>query len=164
MIRRGAKFWTGTAVIAAVLGAVGLWFLNRDGDAPFPPTVERLAQWLDDADACLSVRTEYSRLPVKPNGPPGTAFQQFGEAPIAAALVACEVAGGYIAYYRFPTRQALIGAVKRHPELTRHESICVSGDELLIDGLLGYDPTLEFCKRLGFAIHRAPEPLPGPSE
>ena len=145
------------------MGIVGLWFLNRDGDAPLPPTVERLTQWLDDADACMSVRTEYSRLPAKPNGPPGTAFQQFGEAPIAEALVSCEVAGGYIAYYRFPTRRALIGAVKRHPELTRHESICVSGDELLIDGILGYVPTLEFCKRLGFAIHRAPEPMPGPS-
>jgi hypothetical protein len=136
-----------------------LWFLSREGDATFPPTVEHLTQWLNDADACLSVKTEYSRLPVKPNGPPGTAFQQFGKAPIAAALVECEALGGYIAYYRFPTRRALIGAVKRHPELTRHESTCVSGDELLIDGILGYDPTLEFCKRLGFAIHRAPVPL-----
>lgn len=162
MIRRGAKFWTSAAVIAAVVGVVGLWFLTRDSDTDtaFPPTVDRLTQWLNDADACLSVKTEYSRLPVKPNGPPGTAFQQFGEAPIAGALVGCEVAGGYIAYYRFPTHRALTGAVRRHPELTKHESICVSGDELLIDGILGYDPTLEFCKRLGFEIHRAPAPLP----
>jgi hypothetical protein len=121
--------------------------------------VERLAQWLNEAGACLSVKTEYSRLPVKPNGPPGTAFQQFGEAPIAAALVECEALGGYIAYYLFPTHRALLGAVMRHPELQRHESICESGDELLIDGILGYDPTLKFCRQLGFTIHRAPAPL-----
>jgi hypothetical protein len=148
---QGAKYWIAIAVFAVVGGATGRWLLNRDDAAAFPPTVERLTQWLKEADACLSVKAEYSRLPVKPNGPRGTAFQEFGDAPIAAALIGCEALGGYIAYYLFPNHQALLEGVRT----SKHESVCVSGNELLVDGILGYDPTLEFCKRLGFAVHRA---------
>jgi hypothetical protein len=100
-----------------------------------------------------------SRLPVEPNGPPGTAFQRFGEAPTSVALVGCEVLGGYIGYYRFPSQAALIGAVGRHPDLQKHETYCDHGDELIIDSIAGYDPTRQFCKRLGFPIHPALTPL-----
>jgi hypothetical protein len=143
------------SIVAGLLLADGG---DKAAPASLPPTVKRLTRLLNQADACLSVKAEFSRLPVKPNGPPGTAFQAFGEAPTSVALIGCEALGGYIGYYHFPSHSDLIGAVARHPELRKHETYCEDGGELIIDDIAGYDPTPAFCKKLGFPIHSAPIP------
>ena len=144
------------AIAVAIVAGLLLW--NRgDGHVQtgLPSTVKRLTHLLNQADPCQSVKTEFSRLPVKPDGPPGTAFKRFGEAPSSAGLVGCEVLSGFIGYYRFPSHDALIGAVRRHPKLPRHETYCDRDDELIIDTIAGYDPTPKICKKLRFPIHRA---------
>jgi hypothetical protein len=72
-------------------------------------------------------------------------------------LTACTgTLGGFIGWFRFPSVETMDGALRRHPEITEHEPICTRGRELLIDSLLGYDRFFpEFCRRLGFEVHRA---------
>jgi hypothetical protein len=38
--------------------------------------------------------------------------------------------------------------------LHSNELFCVRGPELVVNGLLGFDRTAPFCKRLGFKIHQ----------
>jgi hypothetical protein len=71
-----------------------------------------------------------------------------------AAVAGCGGVNGYISYYRFPSTEARAAAVRGREGLISNELFCVHGPELVVNGLLGFDSTAPFCKRLGFRIHR----------
>jgi hypothetical protein len=143
---------------AVVIAAFVLWQVLRDGgdSSHAPEAISKMAGWLGEESECPEgVDLEASRIPVGPHGPPGTFFQIFGELPEVGALTACTgTASGFIGWFRFPSASAMEGALRRHPEMTKHEPTCTRGPELLIDSLLGYDKFFpEFCCRLGFEVH-----------
>jgi hypothetical protein len=154
--------WPG-GVAAVVVVALVLWLtLDHGGDTSHAPAaITKVADWMREEDECVSVDVEASPIPVGANGPPGTFFEMFGELPEVGALAGCEVASGFIGWFRFGSAAAMRAALRRHPELTSHELTCTKGDQLLIDSLLGYDKMVpEYCRRLGFEVHR---PMAGPT-
>jgi hypothetical protein len=140
----------GTLIVAALLAGCG-GGSNHSG----PPTFAHLADWLEEEGECEGVDAEVTRLPV----PRARAEKvapvnlRFEGAPVAA-LADCGGVNGYISYYRFPSTKARADAVRGREGLISNELFCVHGPELVVNGLLGYDQTAAFCKRLGFKIHR----------
>jgi hypothetical protein len=156
--RRSAIGATIAAAIAAVVAAFIVWEANSGLDLHGPAALVKVAGWLGEEGECFDgVELESSRIPVGPHGPPGTFFQTFGELPEAGALASCrETVDGFIGWFRFASAKDMLGALRRHPEITEHEMTCIDGRELLIDSLLSYDKFVsEDCRNLGFRVHRA---------
>jgi hypothetical protein len=61
---------------------------------------------------------------------------------------------GWIAYYNFSSTETRSAAVRERAPLRRNHLYRAKGPELVVNELDGYDYTADFCKRLGFAIHR----------
>lgn len=120
-----------------------------------PPTFAHLADWLDEEGECEGVEDEVTRLPVSKSraedvAPINLRFEQAS----VAAVAGCGGVNGYISYYLFPSAKARAEAVRGSEGLISNELFCVDGRELVVNGLLGYDKTAPFCKRIGFKIHR----------
>ena len=167
MTRRKLQWLAGAGVLV-VAAAVLLWHaLDRGSDTPDgPEAIAKVAGWLRDGGECPDgIDFEVSRIPVGLHGPPGTFFQIFGELPEVGALTACtDAASGFIGWFRFPSAEAMDGALRRHPEITRNELTCTAGAELVIDSLLGYDKFVPgWCRKLGFTVHPPDRPPAGSS-
>jgi hypothetical protein len=120
-----------------------------------PTTFAHLADWLEEEGECEGVDAEVTRLPVPRShaekvAPINLRFQQAS----VAAVTGCGGVNGYISYYRFASTKARAEAVRGRKGLISNELFCAHGPELVVNGLLGYDQTALFCKRLGFKIHR----------
>lgn len=120
-----------------------------------PTTFAHLADWLEEEGECEGVDAEVTHLPV-----PGSRAEKvasinlrFEQASVAAVAI-CGGLSGHISYYRFPSAEAREAAVRGREGLISNELFCVRGPELVVNGLLGFDQTVPFCKRLGFEIHQ----------
>jgi hypothetical protein len=120
-----------------------------------PTTFDHLADWLEEEGECEGVETEVTRLPLSKAraGQVAPINLRFVHAAVAAVAI-CGGLNGDISYYRFPSTKVRASAVRGREGLTSNELFCVDGAELVVNGLLGYDETAPFCKRLGFKIHR----------
>jgi hypothetical protein len=120
-----------------------------------PTTFDHLADWLEEEGECEGVEAEVTRLPVSRSraGEVAPINLRFERASVAA-VAGCGGINGYISYYRFPSTKARAAAVRGREGLISNELFCVDGPELVVNGLLGYDQTAPFCKRLGFKIHQ----------
>jgi hypothetical protein len=58
----------------------------------------------------------------------------------------CRMAGGYVAWARFPSETALARDLREHPA---GDPVCVYGQEAVVDGLLIPPGPRELCRRLG---------------
>lgn len=144
---------------AVALVAVGLYVI-WSGREPHG-TVAKISSWMKDSGECESVETEEVRLPVRPSRRKSLApaNRRFEHQARTAALIGCGGLSGYVAYVRFPTAAIRERAVSRRSGLLEHELFCIRGPEMVINDLLGYDQTADFCRRLGFRIHRPPHPV-----
>jgi hypothetical protein len=144
---------------AVALGAIGLYVLWGGGEPH--GTVAKVSSWMKDGGECESVETEEVRLPISPSRRKNVApaNRRFERQASRAALVGCGGLNGYVAYVRFPTASVRKREVSRRSGLLEHELFCVRGPEVVINDLLGYDQTADFCRRLGFRIHRPPHPV-----
>jgi hypothetical protein len=153
---------TRTAIlgVAVALAAVGLYLLFWSGSEPHG-TVAKISSWLKDGGECESVETEEVRLPIRPRrrADVAPANKRFKQQASTAALIGCGGLNGYISYFRFPTATARGRAVAQRSGLLAHELFCVQGPEIVINDLLGYDQTADFCRRLDFRVHRPPHPV-----
>ena len=120
-----------------------------------PTTFAHLADWLEEEGECEGVESEVTRLPVSKSRPGEVApiNLRFDDASVAA-IAGCGGVNGYISYYRFPSAKTRVTAIRGREGLISNELFCVDGPELVVNGLLGYDQTAPFCKRLGFKIHQ----------
>jgi hypothetical protein len=144
---------------AVALLLVGLYLLWSGGEPH--GTVARVSGWMKDGGECESVETEEVRLPIKPSRRKSVApaNRRFERQARTAALIGCGGLNGYVSYFLFPTAAIRERAVSRRSGLLEHELFCVQGPEIVINDLLGYDQTADFCRRLGFRIHRPPHPV-----
>jgi hypothetical protein len=146
-------------VLAVAVGAV-VWRTSRGGhDFHGPSAMVQAATWLEEEEGCRGeMDLQTSRIPVGPQGPPGTFFQTFGELPESGALASCsERIGGYIGWFRFASTEAMDGALDRHPEMTELRQTCTHGRELLTTSWIDsrtFDS--EYCHRIGFAVFSSP--------
>jgi hypothetical protein len=117
--------------------------------------VRHLADWLEQEGECEEFEAEVTRLPVSKSHAEEVApiNRRFDHASVAA-IAGCGGLNGYISYYRFPSSKARADAIRGREGLISNELFCVRGPELIVNGLLGYDQTGPFCKRLGFKIHQ----------
>ena len=120
-----------------------------------PTTFAHLADWLEEEGECEGVDAEVTHLPVPKSREKRVApvNLRFKDASVAA-VAGCGGVNGYISYYRFPSAKARTDAVRGRAGLISNELFCVRGPELVVNGLLGFDRTAPFCKRLGFKIHQ----------
>ncbi len=120
-----------------------------------PTTFAHLADWLEEEGECEGVKAEVTRLPVSKSRAKEVApiNLRFDHASVAA-IAGCGGVNGYISYYRFPSTKARAAAVRGREGLISNELFCFDGPELVVNGLLGYDQTGPFCRRLGFEIHQ----------
>ncbi len=144
--------------VALIVGAVVALLLAGCGGGPHhsgPPTFAHLADWLEEEGGCEGVDAEVTRLPVADSRAAKVApvNLRFRKASVAA-VAGCGGVNGYISYYRFASIEARAEAVRGRQGLISNELFCVHGPELVVNGLLGFDSTAPFCKRLGFKIHR----------
>lgn len=144
---------------AVALVAVGLYLLCSGGEPH--GTVAKVSSWMKDGGECESVEIEEVRLPIKPGrrGNVAPANRRFEGQASTAALIGCGGLNGYVSYFRFPSAAVRERAVSRRSGLLEHELFCAQGPEIVINDLLGYDQTADFCRRLGFRIHRPPPPV-----
>jgi hypothetical protein len=146
------------SILAAAASALCLAACGGSGHvvSERPVTVERLIHQLGNASGC-PVATETRRLPVPRSERKDVfgAIARFEGKAIFAATVECEDwLSGLIAYYDFPSAQARAAAVRERGPLQRNELYCFKGEELLVNDLAGYDYTADFCRQMGFMIHR----------
>lgn len=146
-------------IAGATLLAVVLYVLWSEREPH--GTVAKINSWLSDGGECESVETDEVRLPIKPSrrGNVAPANRRFEHQASTAALIDCGGLNGYVSYVRFPTAAARKRAVSRRGGLLEHELFCVQGPEMVINDLLGYDQTADFCRRLGFRIHQPTNPV-----
>ncbi len=142
-----------------MLVAVGLYLLLWAGGPH--GTVAKLGDWLRDTGECETVEVEVVKLPIAPKRLKSVApaNERFNRQATAAALIGCGGLNGYISYYRFPSAVARARAIAGRTGLLEHELFCVKGPEVVVNDLLGYDNTADFCDRLDFRIHRPPNPV-----
>jgi hypothetical protein len=137
--------------IVFVFGVVGVgtWLVVYD---PAPdPVRQDLSKWLGAAvGSCASVvdvdvaahDAALSDIPL-----------DFRRRARERAVVACEVAGPYTDYLRFPDRRALLAAAAANPHLVNLR-LCVldhevfTGAGLTLGGALRQDTVLQWCHRL----------------
>jgi hypothetical protein len=143
--------------VGAALAIVAVLVAGCGGGSSFsgPTTFTHLADWLEEESGCEGVEGRVTYLPIPKSRaedvPPINL--RFDHASLAA-LAGCDGANGYISYYRFPSTKARAAAVRGRQGLVSNELFCIHGPELVVNGLLGYDQTALFCRRLGFKIHR----------
>ena len=150
-----APAWLALALASGAIVAVLIAGCGGSTHHGGPTSFGHLADWLEEAGECEGVETEVTRLPIARSqadeeAPINLRFEQAS----VAAIADCGGVNGYISYYRFPSSKARADAVRGREGLISNELFCVDGPELVVNGLLGYDQTAPFCKRLGFAIHR----------
>ncbi len=140
-----------TLIVAVLLAGCG-GGSNHSG----PPTFAHLADWLEEEGECERVDAEVTRLPVPRSRAEKVApiNLRFEQASVGAFASCGGGVNGYISYYRFPSVKARADAVRGREGLISNELFCARGPELVVNGLLGYDQTAPFCKKLGFKIHR----------
>jgi hypothetical protein len=140
-----------------LIGAIVVVFIAGCGSAHHsgPTTFAHLADWLAEEGECEGVDDEVTHLPVAKSQAEKVApiNLRFKGASVAAVAI-CGGLNGDISYYRFPSATARADAVRGSEGLISNELFCVAGPELVVSGLLGYDWTGPFCKRLDFKIHR----------
>jgi hypothetical protein len=141
-----------------IIGAIAAMLLAGCGGGSShsgPTTFGHLADWLEEEGECEGVEDEVTRLPVSKSraGEVAPINLRFDHASVAA-VAGCGGINGYISYYRFSSTKARAAAVREREGLLSNELFCVDGPELVVNGLLGYDQTAPFCRRLGFKIHR----------
>jgi hypothetical protein len=129
---------------------------SEGGSSSTPRTVRDLASWLKDAGECEDLETDVARLPVPQARyeKVAPALERFAKQANLAALISCGGLNGFISYFRFPSAQARVTAVRERNGLIANELFCAKATELVINELLGHDYTIDFCKKLGFPIHR----------
>jgi hypothetical protein len=147
MVRAAAIIGTVLAMVVAGCGG--------GSDHSGPTTFAHLADWLEEEGECEGVEAEVTRLPVSKSRAEEVApiDLRFDRASVAAVAI-CGGVNGDISYYRFPSAKTRAAAVRGREGLISNELFCVDGPELVVNGLLGYDETAPFCRRLGFKIHR----------
>jgi hypothetical protein len=156
------RFWA-VGFAGVIVIAVIAWSVLRGGDEDASPNapavISQVASWMGAESGCEELEVEASPIPVGPHGPPGTFFQMFGELPEVGALSDCGALNGFVGWFRFKTARAMDGALRRHPELTKHEIACTHGSELVIDSLFGYlySRVPGYCRQLGFSVHEPPK-------
>jgi hypothetical protein len=144
-----------TTVMIGVIVAILVAGCGGGSNHSGPTTFAHLADWLEEEGGCEGVEAEVTRLPVSRSRAEKVApiNLRFVGASVAA-VAGCGGVNGYISYYRFPSAKARTAAVHGREGLITNELFCVEGPELVVNGLLGYDHTAPFCRRLGFEIHQ----------
>lgn len=119
-------------------------------------TVDDLSAWLKATGECEDVETSTTQLPVPSSRTEevAPAVKRFDKQAAVGGLISCGGLNGYISYFRFPSTEARAAAVQERDGLISNELFCAKGPELVVNDLLGYDNTADFCKRLGFPIHQ----------
>ncbi len=143
-----------TAIIVAI---VAMFIAGCGGGSHHsgPTTFDHLADWLEEEGECEGVEAEVTRLPIAKSraekvAPIDLRFKQA----LVGAVAICGGVNGDVSYYKFPSSKIRADAVRGREGLISNELFCVDGPELVVNGLLGYDQTAPFCKRLGFKIHQ----------
>lgn len=131
-----------------------------------PQTFQDLNGWLKDAGECEGVEATLTHSAASPSrfGGRASADERFGRQAVASGLISCGGLNGYISYYRFASTADRVSAVRGRAGLISNELFCAKGSELVVNDLLGYDQTVGFCKRLGFAIHEPTHELSAAQE
>jgi hypothetical protein len=146
-------------IVTLALGAACLAGCGGSGASGRPATLEDVANWMhDETGGCTAAVVEY-HLPLRAAQlkQAGTVAARFDRQASRSAFVECEDwVSGWTAYYEFPSTRALRTALAGQDRLREHTVYCARGRELLVNELFGHDYTADFCKRLGFAIHRPP--------
>jgi hypothetical protein len=143
--------------VAIVIAAIGLGVVCLAGcggthRAGRPATVDDLSKWMRTSSGCDVGVTE-ARAP-SGGEEAGPAIQRFrGEASVEAWIECKTWLSGGISYYEFPSAQVREAAVQERASLRGNQLYCAKGPELVINELVGYDSTADFCRRLGFPIH-----------
>jgi hypothetical protein len=131
---------------AILIGALGLLLAGcgAGNQGSRQATVSDLGSWLHQASEC----------PVEVEEWTGRSVERFADASAEASIECRDWLSGWIAYYDFPSTETRSAAVRGRAPLRRNQLYCTKGPELVVNELDGYDYTADFCKRLGFAIHR----------
>ncbi|HEX4306875.1 MAG TPA: hypothetical protein VHZ54_12625 [Solirubrobacterales bacterium] len=149
---------SGSIAVIVIAAVAAVWVTKSDGsNLHGPQAMVKAAGWLSEEEGCPGeIELQTSRIPVGPDGPPGTFFETFGGVPEDGALASCgERIGAYIGWFRFADVKAMEGALGRHPEITEDQPTCTHGPELLLESWLGHEAFVAgYCRRLGFAVHR----------
>lgn len=145
-------------VIAVVaLGAAGVAGCGGGKEAAGrPATLAELGKWLGESSGGCDVGVEGARVASPAStikGAPAAIKPFVGEATFGGSVLCETWLSGWISYYEFPSSQARKAAVQGRERFHRNHLYCAKGRELVVNELLGYDYTADFCKRLGFPIH-----------
>lgn len=147
-------------VLIAMVVATGLACLAGCGSSDKgdgrPVVVDEMSRWMGEETEC-DVAVEISHLPVpapRSKEAPGSIRRFAGEATTGASIECKTWLSGWVSYYAFPSAQARIEAVRGRAPLQRNQLYCAKGRQLIVNELVGYDEAADFCRRLGFPIHR----------
>jgi hypothetical protein len=147
------------AIVIALIASGGAFLAGcggGQGEAGRPATLTDLGKWLGDESGGCSVGVEEARAssPSSPAKGSPSAIKPFGGEATFGGRVTCETwLSGWISYYEFPSAGARKAAVRGRAPFRRNHFYCAKGRELVVNELLGYDYTADFCRRLGFPIH-----------
>jgi hypothetical protein len=134
----------------AAFGTRWLFWGSHEG------TAARVADWLESGTHCPGVNTRTFRLPLVG---PDYAYAEPYERLLADQAreykaIICEGVNGSLDFYRFSSTTARVRAEAGDPDL-RRLLYCDSGAEILVDELLFQPtPTVAYCRRLRFQLHR----------
>jgi hypothetical protein len=144
------------AIVIAIVGLGALSLTGCGGGAHRggrPPTVKKLIDWLGSSSGGCTVGVDEARAPSDGDKTPWPIEPFHGEASVGASIECETWLSGWISYYEFPSAPALQAALQEHARLRGTHLYCAKGRELVINELVGYDNTADFCRRLGFSIH-----------
>ncbi|MCW2951037.1 MAG: hypothetical protein JWQ48_207 [Conexibacter sp.] len=146
----GTRIWGGVGVLVLAVGAVMGWLLL------WPHGTEaHVEHWLHSA--CDYVHTTTVRPDGRSKAVNSDAAQRFIDRANEVKLVDCDELSGGIGYYRFASTAQRTRAVADWPGMRAHNISCVKNAEVLVDTLLGYDPTVAYCHRLHFQVEKPPK-------